>query len=98
MVVKPARWTMARRETFIARLAESGNVTAAAKALGVTRAALSNLLNGKSSLTPEMALRFEKAFSIDMETLVKMQVSFDIAQTREKQGSIQVTRYRKSNE
>ena len=73
-------------------------VTAAAKALGVTRAALSNLLNGKSSLTPEMALRFEKAFSIDMETLVKMQVSFDIAQTREKQGSIQVTRYRKSNE
>lgn len=73
-------------------------VTEAAAALGVTRVALSNLLNGKTSLTPEMALRFEKAFGTSMESLVNMQVSFDIAQTRKKQDSILVTRYRKSKE
>ena len=71
------------------------NVTEAATVLGVTRPALSNLLNGKSSLTPEMALRFEKAFGTDMETLIKMQVSFDIALIREKADKIKVHPYRK---
>lgn len=69
------------------------NVTAAAKALGVTRPALSNLLNGRASLTPEMALRIEKAFGPKMEHLMKMQLAYDVARTRARAGSIRVRRY-----
>ena len=58
------------------------SVTAAAKALKVTRPALSNLLNCHAALTPEMALRFEKAFGVKMETLVQMQTAYDIAAVR----------------
>ena len=47
------------------------NVTAAAQVLGVTRPALSALLNERASLSPEMALRIEKAFGISMETLMR---------------------------
>ncbi|QCI78673.1 addiction module antidote protein, HigA family [Hankyongella ginsenosidimutans] len=61
-------------------------VTAAAKALGVTRAALSTLLNERASLSPEMALRVEKAFGVSMDTLLRMQNSYDIAQTRKRAG------------
>lgn len=70
-------------------------VTDAAAVLGVTRPALSNLLNGKSSLSPEMALRFEKAFGTNMETLLKMQMSYDMALIRAKEDRIQVKRYQK---
>ncbi len=70
-------------------------VTEAANVLGVTRPALSNLLNGKASLSPEMALRFEKAFGIKMETLLKMQLDHDIAQAREKADNIKVKPYQK---
>ncbi len=73
-------------------------VTEAAKVLGVTRPALSNLLNGKASLSPEMALRFEKAFGIKMETLLKMQLDHDIAQVREKTDNIKVKTYQKPQE
>jgi len=65
-------------------------VTAAAKALGVTRAALSTLLNERSHLSPEMALRVEKAFGVSMDTLMRMQNSYDIAQTRKREGDIKV--------
>lgn len=65
-------------------------VTAAAKALGVTRAALSALLNERASLSPEMALRVEKAFGVSMDTLMRMQSSYDIAQTRKRAGEINV--------
>jgi addiction module HigA family antidote len=68
-------------------------VTAAAKALGVTRAALSTLLNERSHLSPEMALRLEKAFGVSMDTLMRMQNSFDIAQTRKREGEIEVARF-----
>jgi addiction module HigA family antidote len=68
-------------------------VTAAAKALGVTRAALSTLLNECASLSPEMALRVEKAFGVSMDTLMRMQNSYDIAQTRKREGEIRVARY-----
>lgn len=68
-------------------------VTDAAKILGVTRPALSNLLNGKASLSPEMALRFEKAFGLKMDTLLRMQTSYDIARARKNAGKIKVTRY-----
>lgn len=65
-------------------------VTESAKVLGVTRQALNNLVNGGSSLTPEMALRFEKAFGVSMDTLMRMQTSYDIAQMRKRTVSIKV--------
>lgn len=69
------------------------SVTDAAQVLGVTRPALSALLNERSSLSPEMALRLEKAFGISMDTLMRMQTSFDIAQTRLREGDIRVERF-----
>jgi addiction module HigA family antidote len=69
------------------------SVTGAAKILGVTRPALSALLNGRASLSPEMALRIEKAFGPKMDTLLRMQTSFDISVAREREGEIKVTRY-----
>ena len=69
------------------------SVTDAAKALGITRAALSAFLNEHSSLSSEMALRIEKAFGISMETLMRMQNSFDIAQARRREGEINIARY-----
>lgn len=66
------------------------SVTAAADVLGVTRATLSTLLNERQSLSPEMALRVEKAFGVAMDTLMRMQNSYDIAQTRKREGEIKV--------
>ncbi len=65
-------------------------VTAAAQALGVTRPALSGLLNERVSLSPEMALRIEKAFGVLMDTLMRMQNAYDIAQARGRAGEIKV--------
>jgi len=69
-------------------------VTAAAQVLGVTRATLSTLLNERSQLSPEMALRVEKAFGVSMDTLMRMQNSFDIAQARKREGEIKVAPFR----
>jgi antitoxin HigA-1 len=69
------------------------SVTEAAKALGVTRPALSAVLNQRASLSPEMALRIEKAFGVSMDTVMRMQNSFDIAETRKRSGEIKVARY-----
>ena len=66
------------------------SVTAAARALGVTRAALSAVLNERARLSPEMALRIEKAFGVSMDTLMRMQNSYDIAQARKRAGEIKV--------
>jgi antitoxin HigA-1 len=71
-------------------------VTAAADVLGVSRPALSNLLNGQADLSGDMALRIEKAFGMPMETLMRMQSSYDIAQTRAREKLITVRRYRRS--
>jgi antitoxin HigA-1 len=70
------------------------SVTAAAKVLGVTRAALSTLLNERADLSPEMALRLEKAFGVSMDTLMRMQNSFDIAQARKRENEIKVARFK----
>lgn len=64
------------------------SVTAAARALGVTRAALSAFLNERARLSPEMALRIEKAFGVSMDTLMRMQNSYDIAQARTRAEAI----------
>jgi len=61
------------------------------KALGVTRAALSALLNQRANLSPEMALRLEKAFGVKMDTLMRMQTSFDIAQARKRESEITIS-------
>ena len=68
------------------------SVTAAAAALQVSRPALSSLLNGKANLSGEMALRMEKAFGIKMDTLMRMQSSFDIAQIRKRSKEIHLQR------
>ena len=70
------------------------SITAAAAALRVSRPALSSLLNGKADLSGDMALRIEKAFGVKMDTLMRMQASYDIAQTRKREKRIRVQRIR----
>ena len=69
------------------------SVAAAAKVLGVSRPTLSNLLNGNADLSGDMALRIEKAFGVKMDTLMRMQSSYDIARTRQRECTIAVRRY-----
>ena len=69
-------------------------VTAAAAALRVSRPALSSLLNAQADLSGDMALRIEKAFGVRMDTLMRMQASYDIAQTRRREKRIHVRRIR----
>src|SRR5580692_4719498 len=69
------------------------SVTAAAAVLHVSRPALSSLLNGRADLSGDMALRIEKAFGLKMDTLMRMQSSYDIAQTRKREKSIRVRRF-----
>ena len=83
------------REEVITPLGLS--VTRAAEVLGVTRVALSALLNGRASLSPEMALRVEKAFGLSMDTLLRMQPNHDIARTRSRSAEIKVSRYEEAD-
>ncbi len=69
------------------------NVSTGAKALGVTRQTLSSLLNCHSGLSPDMALRIEKAFGVRMDTLLRMQTVYDIAQARKRAPMIDVPRF-----
>lgn len=69
------------------------SVTDAAAALGITRTALSAFLNERAALSPEMALRLEKAFGVSMDTLMRMQNSYAIAQARKREGKISVARF-----
>ena len=69
------------------------SVTQAAKVLGVTRSALSALLNGRAALSPGMALRIEKAFGPKMDTLLRMQTAYEIAEARNREAEIKVKRY-----
>jgi len=64
------------------------SVTHAAAALGVTRAALSALLNERTNLSPEMAPRIEEAFGVSMDMLMQIQNSYDIAETGKRAGTI----------
>jgi len=70
------------------------SVTGAAGVLGVTRATLSTLLNERAHLSSEMALRIEKAFGVSMDTLMRMQNSYDIAQARKREGEIKVAPFK----
>ena len=69
------------------------SVTQAAKVLGVSRPALSALLNGRAALSPDMALRIEKAFGPKMDTLLRMQTAYEVAKARDRERDIKVKRY-----
>lgn len=79
------------REEILKELGLS--VSKAAEVLGVRRATLSDLLNGKAALSAEMALRIEKAFDVDMEMLLRMQAWYDTHTMRGRAGEIKVKRY-----
>ena len=69
------------------------SVTRAAAILGVRRATLSALLNERASLSPEMALRIEKAFGLDMDLMLRVQAWYDAVQMRARADEIDVQRY-----
>lgn len=71
-------------------------LTSAAKALGVSRVALSRLINEQASLSPEMAIRLQKAFGPSYEHLMRMQAAWDIAQARHLMDEIDVEAYEAS--
>ena len=66
------------------------NVTDVAEHLGVTRQSMSNLLNGHAGLSAEMAIRFEKAFGLKAETLMRMQGAYALAEARARADEIEV--------
>ncbi|HYI47795.1 MAG TPA: HigA family addiction module antitoxin [Allosphingosinicella sp.] len=70
------------------------NVTDAARHLGVTRQAMSNLLNARAGLSADMAIRFEKAFGVRADTLLRMQTAHELAQARANEDTIRVEKYR----
>jgi addiction module HigA family antidote len=84
------------REEIIQPLGLS--VTRAAKLIGVRRATLSDVTNGKSSVSAEMALRLEKAFGVSMDLLLKMQAGYDSAQARLRGSEIKVKRFHQAPE
>jgi antitoxin HigA-1 len=79
------------REEILSELGLS--VARAAQILGVRRATLSDLVNGKASLSPEMAIRVEKAFGVSMDTLLRMQAWHDSHAMRRRADQIAVERY-----
>jgi len=80
------------REQII--LALGLTVTSVAVILGVGRATLSDVTNGKASVSAEMALRLEKAFGVSMDLLLKMQDGYDAAQARMHGDQIKVKRFK----
>lgn len=67
-------------------------ITEAAAKLGVTRQALNNLVNGKAGISPEMAIRLDKAFGGGAATWLRLQMAFDLARAEKKAGKIKVRR------
>jgi antitoxin HigA-1 len=67
-------------------------VTKGAEALGVSRPALSNLLNGRAGISPEMAIRLEKAYGSNADTWMRIQASYELAEARKHEKEIRVTR------
>jgi len=67
-------------------------ITGAARALGVTRQALNNLVNLKAGISPEMAIRLSKAFGSSPEVWLGMQMAYDLAQLEKNAGKIKVQR------
>ena len=68
------------------------SIVAAAKALGVTRQQLHNVIAGRSAITPEMAVKLEMAMGSTADAWLRMQMNYDLAQVRKRAGSIKVKR------
>jgi antitoxin HigA-1 len=68
------------------------SVTDGAKVLDVTRQTLTKIINGKSGISPEMAIRLSKAFGSTAETWLRMQMAYDLAQARRDENKIKVRR------
>lgn len=85
--VHPGNWL---RAEFVEPYGLS--VTSAADKLGVTRQSMSYLLNGRAGLSAEMAIRFEKAFGVQADTLLRMQAAHDLAAARQHESEIKVER------
>jgi addiction module HigA family antidote len=68
------------------------SITDAAKALGITRQALNNVVNGKAAISPEMAIRLDKAFGGGAEVWLRMQTGYDLAQAMKHADEIKVKR------
>ena len=69
------------------------SVTAGARVLGVARPTLSNVINGKATISPEMAIRLEKAFGSTADAWLRMQAAYDLAQARRHEKDIKVKRF-----
>lgn len=69
------------------------SITDAAKVLDVTRQTLNNLVNEKAAVSPEMAIRLEKAFGGTADAWLRMQAAYDLAQARKKADDIHVQRF-----
>ena len=70
-------------------------ITEAAEILGVTRQTLNNLVNAKSGISADMAIRLDKAFGGGAETWLRLQIAYDLAQARQHEGDIKVKRVRR---
>jgi addiction module HigA family antidote len=68
------------------------SVTELADHMGVSRQSMSKLLNGNQGLSAEMAIRFEKAFGLKADTLIRMQSAHQLAEVREREAEIEVER------
>ncbi len=68
-------------------------VTAGAGVLGVARPTLSNVINGKAAISPEMAIRLEKAFGRTADAWLRMQAAYDLAQARKREKNIKIKPY-----
>ena len=68
------------------------NVTEAAKRLGVSRKQLSDIVNGHAGISPEMAIRLDKAFGGGAETWYRLQAAYDLAQAMKRANEIKVDR------
>lgn len=69
------------------------SIARAADILGVRRATLSDLINAKAGLSPEMALRVEKAFGVNMDMMLRMQAWYDAHIMRARSDEIIVRKY-----
>jgi len=68
------------------------SIAKGAEILGLSRQALNNVINGKSGISPEMAIRLDKAFGGSAEIWLRMQASYDLAQAMKHADQIKVTR------
>ena len=68
-------------------------VTEGARVLGVARHTLSRVVNGQAGISPDMAIRLEKAFGSSADVWLRMQAAYDLAHARQHEGRIKVKRY-----